>query len=231
MAVQTRIISPFLGIFKGMLIKKEGISKIQLPSSMKKVGPSERQQKKKDSQKKVFLLFKNIFPSTAQEMMERIINPNNPKKPTKSSTLKLRPLGPMVEKVLIGCGVPTNKMITYSEGAQFWEGRKHAYLVGVSDCTNGGLPEGKVFISGLGIGGKKRKVLVTRTPCTEVDDMAILPMVSSKCHSVIGKICAQCHLVQSCLPHHQIQWQNHFQNRLINLTWMEIYSAPSGMNL
>ena len=53
-------------------------------------------------------------------------------------------------------------------------------MVGVSDCTNGGLPEGKVFISGLGIGGKKRKVLVTRTPCTKVDDMAILPMVSSK---------------------------------------------------
>ena len=43
MAVQIRIISPFLGTFKGMLIKKEGISKIQLPSSMKKVGPSEKQ--------------------------------------------------------------------------------------------------------------------------------------------------------------------------------------------
>ena len=84
--------------------------------------------------------------------MERMINPNNPKKHTKSSTLTLTLLGSMVEKVLIGCGVPKTKMIAYSEGAQCWEGHKHAYLVGVSDCTNGGLSEGKVFISGLGIG-------------------------------------------------------------------------------
>ena len=52
MAVQIRIVSPFLGIFKGIIIKKEGISKIQLPSSMKKVGLSEKQQKNKDSHKK-----------------------------------------------------------------------------------------------------------------------------------------------------------------------------------
>ena len=62
--------------------------------------------------------------------MERMINPNNPKKYTKSSTIALTPLGSMVEKV------PKTKMIAYSEGAQCWEGHKHAYLVGVSDCTN-----------------------------------------------------------------------------------------------
>ena len=60
MAVQIRIISPFLGTCKGMLIKKGGISKIQLPSSMKKVGPSEKQQKNKDSHKKN-LVFQEHF--------------------------------------------------------------------------------------------------------------------------------------------------------------------------
>ena len=38
--IQVRVVSPALGVFKGVLSKKQGISKIQLTPSMRKVGPS-----------------------------------------------------------------------------------------------------------------------------------------------------------------------------------------------
>ncbi len=58
-ALQVRILCPRLGLFKGMLIEKPGIDKIQLPPSMKKVGPA----KVKDYWGQSVLLVKAIFPS------------------------------------------------------------------------------------------------------------------------------------------------------------------------
>ena len=40
LAIQVRIFGPKLGVLKGMLFRKQGISKIQWPESMQKVGPS-----------------------------------------------------------------------------------------------------------------------------------------------------------------------------------------------
>ena len=39
-SIPVRIVSPRIGIFKGLLAAKHGIDKIQLPGSMKKVGKS-----------------------------------------------------------------------------------------------------------------------------------------------------------------------------------------------
>ena len=179
-AVQVRIVSSDLGIFKGMLVRKRGITKILLPSSMKKVGRAKTT--RKAGKKSVFLLFNSICPSTCNSMLERVINPNCSKVPTKSATKDLKGLGKMVERVLdVGWGIPSDVLSDYcTERSKHWESRGHAYLIGVSDCTDGGLPEGSVFLTGFGTGDAGRNVILTRSPCTERDDVVVLPVISQK---------------------------------------------------
>ena len=60
--MQVRIVAPTIGLAKGMLLKKKGIDKIQLPQSMIKVGPS---QTCKDPWAAVII--KNVFPSEGKQ--------------------------------------------------------------------------------------------------------------------------------------------------------------------
>ena len=177
-AVQVRVISPDFGIFKGMLVRTNGIKKIQLPCSMKKVGGSKA---KKKSFITVFLLFNNICPSAVSMNIERQLNPNSTRKPTKTQENDLSPLGDMISQLLVGCGVPEGAISDYNTKSVHFETLGHASLTGVCDSTKGCLPEGTVFITGFGIGGRRqRKVFVTRSPCTEVGDAMILPVITTK---------------------------------------------------
>jgi len=176
-AIQVRIISPHLGIFKGMLVAKQGISQIQLPQSMKKVIQVEGSK----SPEKVYLLIKNTFPTKKQSNHERVLNPNDNRFPTKDTTNNLEGLNPSVSNVLLGCGVSQLTLQVYNDGqnSKDWGQRKHEALIGVSDCTNSGLPEGKVFITGWG-SGKEKKVIVTRVPCTEMEDLVVIPVITEQ---------------------------------------------------
>jgi len=72
--------------------------------------------------------------------------------------------------------------------AKTWRGRGHTSLYGVCDVTNGRLPQGSVFIPGLfAYDGAKRKVLITRSPCTEATDLASVPVVTSKPSSMTNQ--------------------------------------------
>ena len=178
-AVQARIVSPALGIFKGMLVTKPGIDKIQLPLSLKKVGRAQKRNKKRD--KKTYLLFNNICPSQNNENLERFINPNISESPTKSATSELQGFSEQMQKLLLQCGVDEETIYSYNERAETWLGHGHTSLYGVCDCTDNGLPPGSVYIPGLFPNEKSnRKVLITRSPCTEETDLVLLPVVTAQ---------------------------------------------------
>eukprot|EP00979_Chaetoceros_neogracilis_P002486 scaffold433_cov260-Chaetoceros_neogracile.AAC.13 len=161
----------------GMLVAKQGIAQIQLPQSMKKVIKVEGSK----SPEKVYLLIKNTFPTKKQSNHERVLNPNDNRLPTKDTTNNLEGLNPSVSNVLLGCGVSQLTLQVYNDGqnSKDWGQRKHEALIGVSDCTNSGLPEGKVFITGWG-SGKEKKVIVTRVPCTEMEDLVVIPVITEQ---------------------------------------------------
>lgn len=162
-----------------MLVKKYGISKIQLPSSMKKVGKS---LSRKKAFKGAFLLINSggICPSQPTRQMERAINPHSTRSPTKTSEKDLRGIDNMMKRLLLGCGASAETLDGYNEACKSFQERKHAYLIGVCDCTDGGLPQGTVFLSGWGVGEVDRTVFITRSPCTERLDAAVLKVVSHK---------------------------------------------------
>jgi len=175
-AVQVRIIAKELGIFKGVLIRKPGISRIQLPSSMKKVDKCMSLQKQICRGSDVFVLFSQVFPSSLNFMVGRSVNPTLPN-PPKSATKELPQIGSMVSNILIGMGVQAEYLKVYVEASKKLERRNHSWLLGACDPTNA-LPEGSVFLTGFGVGRNiDMNVFVTRTPCTEVQDSLILPIV------------------------------------------------------
>lgn len=173
-AVQVRIVCPKLGVFKGMLIAKYGCTKVQLPSSMLKVGPSLTNSE--DEGSKVYVLFNAIYPSINQKMMERQINPNL-QKPPPSSVKGLRPLSPMIKNLLSSHGVPAEVLDQYAFESTGWARRTWTFCVGAADPT-GFLPEGSIFITGMG--GTQHQTFVTRCPCTEQADGLVLPVVVEK---------------------------------------------------
>jgi hypothetical protein len=179
LAVQVRIVAPTLGIFKGVLMRKRNITKVQLPRSMLKVEASKLYRKSFDG---VYVLFNGTFPSKTCAMVDRAINPNNTCEPTKSSEKDLNPIDKTPAAILAHLGVPDDLLATYNDESVRWGyGRKnHAYELGVADPTDA-LPEGTVFVTGLGVGAVlQKKVFITRQPCAEQSDGLILKRVSKK---------------------------------------------------
>lgn len=166
-------------IFKGILVKKAGISKIQVPSSMKKVCKSSSRKKAFEG---AFLLINSggICPSQPTRQMERAMNPRSTRSPTKTAEKDLRGIDNMMRRLLLGCGASAETLDGYNETCNSFQSRKHAYLTGVCDVTDGSLPPGTVFLSGWGVGGVDRTVFVTRSPCTERLDAAVLKVVSQQ---------------------------------------------------
>ena len=172
-AVQVRIVAPRLGIFKGMLVSKLGIKKIQLPPSMLKVPAS----KEAHTLEAAYVLFKRLSPTKSSEQMDRKINPNVSSEPTKSS--KKTKLGDGASNVLSSLGVSDETLIQYrADSCIDWQMRNHSYCVGVCDPTDA-LPPGSVFVTGLGVGSNvsNQYVFVTRDPCTEPRDGQVLKRI------------------------------------------------------
>eukprot|EP00928_Gymnodinium_smaydae_P024264 TRINITY_DN19684_c0_g1_i1.p1 TRINITY_DN19684_c0_g1~~TRINITY_DN19684_c0_g1_i1.p1 ORF type:complete len:344 (-),score=42.48 TRINITY_DN19684_c0_g1_i1:310-1341(-) len=174
-SLQVRIVSPDLGVYKGVLTRKRGIFGIQLPPSMRKVGPSVRRQ---SEERKVYMLVVRDYPSQNNLQISKWLNGGTTRK-----SFEQKPLSPMLKRLLTSLQVPSEVVSTYASRGQL---RKEAWVVGVADPTDS-LPEGHVYISGLAeshiprIGIDERpQLFVTRSPCTNPEDGHLLPVVTQQ---------------------------------------------------
>lgn len=170
-AVQVRIVASRLGIFKGMLCEKPGISSMQLPPSMKKVGPSEEA-----SNDKAYLLINGVFPCRTNVYLAKLFSGGNPLKLLRPSRLSF-----MVCCVLEDLNVPKDLLSRYVEesSGNLGRGLQHSCLVGLVDPT-GSIPPGSVFVTGFHNAPLQDDVLVTRFPCTEAGDAHLLSVLRER---------------------------------------------------
>ena len=182
--IQVRIFGAKIGWYKGLLMKKPGINRIELPPSMRKVEKSNH----KKSPNWVVLVIHRYFPSESCTMMGRALNPIQKDPPRRWVETNLKGLdeNPMYWHLLQLNNVPDEVIQNYSDKCRDWGSRQHCYLVGVADPT-GDLPKDTVFITGYGFvvsNDPQRvvtmKTLVTRFPCTEKRDLVCIKCVRSK---------------------------------------------------
>lgn len=183
-AIQVRIFGPKIGWYKGMLMKKPGIDRIELPPSMRKVEKS----KLKKSPDWVVLVIHASFPSEQCTMMGRAQNPHlkDPTSRWAEKNLKCLDESSMFWNLLLLNGVPQDTIQTYSNNSKYLEYRQHCHFVGVCDPTNA-LPQGTVFLTGLGCVDVNnfdkvlitKKMCFTRHPCTERSDLVTIDCVRS----------------------------------------------------
>lgn len=172
--VQVRIVGESVGIFKGLLVKKNNIDRIQLPSSMKKVNKS-----RINSCSEVYIIFSQLYPSKPCKMIGKSLNPNL-NNPPESAHEYLKKSWPMMQQYLLGVGVPENLLYPYANEAEIdYANHQHAYCIGVCDST-GCLPEGTIFLSGVGVGGPSREIFISRNPCTEIYDGKIIRIITEQ---------------------------------------------------
>jgi hypothetical protein len=172
-ALQVRIFASGLGVFKGVLFEKAGITKIQLPSSMQKVGPSETQ----NVVDKACVLINGRFPSSNNIHVASLLAGEVPPE----SFHPLRP-SKMMLAVLEALSVPRAVLDEYAEASHGDRGRglEHASCIGVADPTNS-IPPGHVFVTGIrNTSISQSELFVSRFPCTEAADGKLLPVVRTK---------------------------------------------------
>ncbi|KAL9188528.1 hypothetical protein ACHAXT_006906 [Thalassiosira profunda] len=173
-AIQVRVYSPRLGVFKGMLLEKRGITKIQLPTSMMKVGPSSQS---RDDWAVLTMTSIGVFPSATNVT---IANIRQSGKIPKSFTAKSRKPSPMIENVWLDSGLSQSMINDYSKDCKHPKNLMHASLVGLKDPT-GAIPAGHVFVTGNKVvTDDADRVYVTRFPCTNAGDGFVLPIVPEK---------------------------------------------------
>lgn len=141
-ALQVRIISPKLGLIKGMLLVKSGIERIQIPESMIKVGPS-----KTSSNNWATAIIKKLYaPSAHNKLLGRLLDPNQDP-PNSFKVEYQKSLSDMYQRILIGFGVPKCICDDYVRRSRNVDSLMHTHLMGVADPT-GCIPYGEVFIPG-----------------------------------------------------------------------------------
>ena len=129
-AIQVRILSPTIGLAKGMLLKKRGINCIQLPSSMIKVPSSET-----CTDNWAAVLINNEFPSEENRQMGRFLDPDAAKANKswiKSDRRKL--LSKMYQRMLIGYGVKVSDVKAYTRAAKTPKYLKHGETLMRTTC-------------------------------------------------------------------------------------------------
>jgi transcription antitermination factor NusG len=179
-AVQVRIFAPKIGVFKGMLGRKRIASgaPIQLPSSMKKVGPSSH---KDANMHEAFILINRVTPSQNTRMVARLLDPNEKDPP---QTWRPTKLSDMILCLWKNLGVPEKVGSKYITESLKRENLKHSFVVGLSDPTSI-LPAGSIFIPGLHKANLSlQEIFVTRSPCVEPRDGRMLRLVTSKPESM-----------------------------------------------
>jgi hypothetical protein len=120
-SIQVRIIGPTIGMAKGMLLKKRGITSIQLPKSMIKV-----QRSTICFEKGASFIVKNEFPSEENRQMGRFLDPDA-KQANMSWMMNERrkPLSDMYQRMLIGYGVKKSDVTAYTRAAKKTKHLKH----------------------------------------------------------------------------------------------------------
>ena len=146
-AMQVRFTGSSVGLCKGILVKKPGIRKIQLPCSMRKALPSN---KTTSHGEYASLVFKQLSsPSYENQILGRLLNPNDYTQgpPTENMMqTKQKVIGEMYHRILCGLGIPSNMLNNYIRDAKELANKRHATLMGATDPIK--LPYGKVFITG-----------------------------------------------------------------------------------
>lgn len=172
-SLQVRIFAPRLGVIKGVLEEKAGITKIQIRPSMIKVPPS-----RTVGEDWACLLVTNRFPSSTNVNVAKILR-GEPTPASFTDDVRRQRLKPMVPRIWEGLGVPRGISRRYVQASSTPEHLQHAFVGGVADPTGGYIPEGHVFVPGMA--HFQRDVLfVTRCPCIEPEDGHLLPVVTSK---------------------------------------------------
>ena len=112
-AIQVRIFSPRFGIFKGMLMRKQGIQGIELQPSMLKVGPSLTNSESDDA---IMVICKaGRSPSKPNEYIGRLIDPHLTP-PPKTFDKELKPLNKssdMITNLFIANSIPEELILEY----------------------------------------------------------------------------------------------------------------------
>ena len=163
-ALQVRICIPSMGVFKGILMEKLGIDKIELPPSMKKVDAVVGS----TAQKKPALLMINqcgIYPYE-----KRIRQKAN-------AFQDARSISPMARWVL------SQKSVSQTYLQQ--PNRQISSLLGVADPTDG-IPPECIFLTGIHqhLNEFGDNVLVSRFPMTEAADARVLPILKERPQSM-----------------------------------------------
>jgi len=186
LGIQVRIFIPTKGVFKGMLMRKQGInSKIQLNESLRKVLPS----KSDEASDNGHIVIKRTFPSkdNFQGVGRLFQNPDDlSKNKIKSITKSFRDglqkgtsckLSPMYQRVLQGLGIPKDILKQYIRQYQKnAENLCHTHVIGMSDPTNK-LPPNSVFLTGI---LEIDRLFVSRSPCMEAEDGHVVKVVQTK---------------------------------------------------
>ena len=118
--MQVRIIGPKLGLAKGMLLKKSGIKKIQLPSSMIKAPQS-----RTCNDNWLAVVIKNVFPSQENIQMGRLLDPDAQQATPSWKEQARKQLSPMYARMLIGFGVKKRVVDTYTRRSRNTKTLKH----------------------------------------------------------------------------------------------------------
>jgi len=169
-SIQVRMVSPRLGVFKGVLTKKVGIDRIGLPPSMQKVPASSH-----PCGEWAWLLVMRTCPSDSNLQIGKWVSGGSVCK-----SFRQKKFSPMLQRLLKSNGVPSPVVSCYAKG----ELRKEAWVMGVADPT-GAVPAGHVFVSGLPetmipcVNGQ-RFLFVTRSPCTSAEAGRLIPVVTQQ---------------------------------------------------
>jgi hypothetical protein len=119
-SIQVRIVGPKLGLAKGMLLKRQGISCIQIPESMIKAPSSET-----CDANYAAVIIKNEFPSDENIQIGRFLDPDA-KDPRQSWKMKVKkPLSKMYRRMLVGHGVKHADVVAYTRSAKDHVKLKH----------------------------------------------------------------------------------------------------------
>jgi len=178
-AIQVRIFIPGMGIFKGMLMRKRSISDsdapIQLPPSMRKVGPSLHQDRL-ESEAVLLITQAGVHQNQTNHYVGRLLDVNL-KDPPKSFKIK-RFQTDMIPRLWQSLGVQKHICMEYTNKSTQLEYLNHAYVVGVADPT-GSLPTGHIFVTGMG-SIQEEKLFVTRSPCIKACDGRVLSNIIAR---------------------------------------------------
>jgi hypothetical protein len=105
MAIQILVISPRFGLFKGVFMRKYGITNTQVPSSMRKVGPSKSKESFKSDEALLLIKKQGRHPTSYNKALGRLrsVTERHPP-PSFDNTIKRLPA--MARRIMIGLKVP-----------------------------------------------------------------------------------------------------------------------------